>query len=332
MRNAWTRNPQYGHRMKPVTILHVEDDPNLVAMVRLAFANLGFRGEMLHAATVAEARDILTFRIRAALPLDLIIADMNLPDGTGLEVVRRAKSDPDSARIPLLLLSGETDSTTVAEAYALGANGYLAKHDEDLFEVLESTYRFWLRAVVLPVRPDDPTGALLDRCAAYKARAAELYARLARDFADTPARSTFWLGLALHATNQANLIGFLRHSRRPLALPAAPLAELTRYADLKGPDLDRVWALASLVGRPTMDQALGWALEIEATFDPEVLSMLLSAFFPNEPVAVSALKWNTAGYLETLATWAFESGDPRIGDKGRCHLGRAETLGRRAPG
>jgi two-component system chemotaxis response regulator CheY len=112
--------------MRP-TILHVEDDTALAEVVQMTFENFGFRGRTLHAETVAEAGMTVDGMARQGNPIDLIISDMSLPDGTGLDVVRHVRSNPGSERTPILILSGESDPSNVGRAYALGANCYVEK-------------------------------------------------------------------------------------------------------------------------------------------------------------------------------------------------------------
>jgi CheY-like chemotaxis protein len=76
------------------TLLHIEDDPALANLVKIAFKGFGFRGEMLSVCSVHEALDTLTERARLQKPLDLILTDMQLPDGTGLEVINAVKLSP----------------------------------------------------------------------------------------------------------------------------------------------------------------------------------------------------------------------------------------------
>jgi two-component system alkaline phosphatase synthesis response regulator PhoP len=69
---------------------------------------------------------------------DLIILDINMPVMNGYEVCRRLRSEPDTARIPIIILSarGEVDEQKSAvvvglqevyEGYDLGANNFLTK-------------------------------------------------------------------------------------------------------------------------------------------------------------------------------------------------------------
>ena len=94
------------------TILQVEDDEVLAGLVQSAFAAFGFRGQFLVASTPREAEGIL-----AQQHLDLVISDMELPGGSGLDVVRMVRSDLEQSQVPILILSGHDDARMVSQAY-----------------------------------------------------------------------------------------------------------------------------------------------------------------------------------------------------------------------
>lgn len=57
----------------------------------------------------------------------VILSDLVMPQMDGLELVRRLRADPDTAKIPLIVLSSKEEPATKAEAFRLGANDYLVK-------------------------------------------------------------------------------------------------------------------------------------------------------------------------------------------------------------
>jgi two-component system, response regulator RegA len=99
-------------------VLVVDDDE--VFRSRLARA-LGDRGWK-----VRQASDVATARtaIEEAAPGHAVI-DLRLPDGSGLEVVRAARSASRTA--PIIVLTGYGSIATALEAVRLGATNYLTK-------------------------------------------------------------------------------------------------------------------------------------------------------------------------------------------------------------
>jgi DNA-binding NarL/FixJ family response regulator len=71
------------------------------------------------ASTVQEARDLATD------PLDVVLMDYRLPDGTGAEATRVIKSRWPPTRV--IMLTGVDDDDTILESIQAGADGYLTK-------------------------------------------------------------------------------------------------------------------------------------------------------------------------------------------------------------
>ena len=75
-------------------------------------------------------------------PLDLVLLDINMPGGTGMEVLKRLKNSSKTRRIPVVVITGSTDATLPAQANALGAVQFLTKPVDPevlLQAVLEAT-------------------------------------------------------------------------------------------------------------------------------------------------------------------------------------------------
>ncbi|MBK1886467.1 HDOD domain-containing protein [Marinobacter sp. DY40_1A1] len=58
-------------------------------------------------------------------PADLVIADWNLPDGSGLELIRAVRQT--SRDVPVLMISGRADRDSILAAAHLGISGYVSK-------------------------------------------------------------------------------------------------------------------------------------------------------------------------------------------------------------
>lgn len=96
--------------------------------------------EVSEAGTGAEALE----RVVTERP-DLVLLDVNLPDMSGYEVCRRIKSDPRTARIPVLHMSASSrGSADRVHGLNVGADSYLTEPVEP--EVLVATVRAALRA------------------------------------------------------------------------------------------------------------------------------------------------------------------------------------------
>jgi DNA-binding response OmpR family regulator len=84
-------------------VLVVEDDPDTLRIAALALERLG-GFTVAYARTAAEVEERLTeFRP------DLLLLDLVLPDGEGLDVVERLREVPERARIPVVVLTARTE-------------------------------------------------------------------------------------------------------------------------------------------------------------------------------------------------------------------------------
>ena len=73
-----------------------------------------------------DAMQTLMFAIRPPLP-GLIILDINMPGGTGLEALRKLKMSARTSPIPVIVLSGSNELGMPQQVKSLGADEFLAK-------------------------------------------------------------------------------------------------------------------------------------------------------------------------------------------------------------
>ncbi len=111
----------------------LEDDPHARHVLRIALTQATAQPLDLHEAeTVAACRALLD-----AAPCDLLLADLSLPDGSGIEAIRHATTL--SPRPTVLVVSSLADEEIVVEAIATGASGYVSKLDppEEITHAIE---------------------------------------------------------------------------------------------------------------------------------------------------------------------------------------------------
>jgi CheY-like chemotaxis protein len=88
-------------------ILIVDDEPDVRFMMRLIFEGAGHQ--------VTEARNGATgLKSVKAMPPDLVITDVMMPAMDGLELIKRLRSNPETAAIPILVVSGNSELATAA--------------------------------------------------------------------------------------------------------------------------------------------------------------------------------------------------------------------------
>ncbi len=111
-------------------ILYVEDDPAHVALTERALEDAFQRGfELLHAETLSVALNILD----SQTDIDLVLSDLRLPDGSGLDLLTHVKSR--SALMPVVLVTGQGDQDNAVAALKGGATDYLVKQSDYLLRL-----------------------------------------------------------------------------------------------------------------------------------------------------------------------------------------------------
>lgn len=69
-----------------------------------------------------EAIDLITGR-----GFDLVLLDRVMPGISGLEVLTEVRTAPDTADLPVIMITAQSDSSSAVEALACGADDYIAK-------------------------------------------------------------------------------------------------------------------------------------------------------------------------------------------------------------
>lgn len=128
-----------------IRILIIDDDIEFADLLRMHLSAAGYAAEVAEDA-VEGGKALL------ARPPALVLCDINMPYLSGLDLMSLMQSDARSASIPVVLVSGRTDSDTIAEAVKLGAADFLAKPitREQLLESVEACLQTGGRRAALP--------------------------------------------------------------------------------------------------------------------------------------------------------------------------------------
>jgi two-component system, response regulator len=129
-------------------ILLVEDNPDDQKLTLRAFKKSNIENEIVTARDGAEALDyLLGNQAQPAKELPaLILLDLNLPKVSGLEVLRRVRSDERTKYLPIVILTSSKEEEDIVHGYALGANAYVRKPVEfsQFVEAARTLGLFWL--------------------------------------------------------------------------------------------------------------------------------------------------------------------------------------------
>ena len=115
-------------------ILIVDDSQTMRKVIRKAVVLSGFQmGECWEAGEGQEALVLLQSQ-----SVDLILTDFNMPGMNGLEMIRELKKDGKKGRIPVVLITTQSNDWVVQEGKALGIEGFIQKpfHPETIRDLL----------------------------------------------------------------------------------------------------------------------------------------------------------------------------------------------------
>jgi DNA-binding response OmpR family regulator len=130
-------------------IVVADDDPVLRALLQMKLQAEG------HNVTLACDGDE-ALRLASASPPELLVLDVVMPGIDGLEVTRRLREQPETSRLPIVLLTGRDTDPDIVAGWQSGANYYITKPF-----VIEHL-RYFIKTMQEPVEPDEPWDDTVD--------------------------------------------------------------------------------------------------------------------------------------------------------------------------
>lgn len=107
-------------------VLFVDDSPELHSVVNAALSSIG--AQLYFATTVHEALGMIE-----TINFALILLDLGLPDGDGLEILNLIKSNSQKVDTAVFIISSNSEISSKLSAFSIGADDYITKP----FNVLE---------------------------------------------------------------------------------------------------------------------------------------------------------------------------------------------------
>ena len=116
--------------MDNAAILVVDDNPDHLELTVMALSEYCDPQDIATATDGVEALDYLFGRGEHStrdtrVQPQLVILDMKLVRLHGLEVLKAVRSDPRTAKLPVVMHSSSTEKSDIANCYATGANSYV---------------------------------------------------------------------------------------------------------------------------------------------------------------------------------------------------------------
>jgi CheY-like chemotaxis protein len=100
--------------------LLVDDDPEVITTTRWMLETSGFIVE-----TAASGREALE-ALKARLPT-VVLLDVTMPEMSGFEVLKMIRSDPTTAKLPVILVTARSGDRDFLTGYQMDADYYVAK-------------------------------------------------------------------------------------------------------------------------------------------------------------------------------------------------------------
>jgi CheY-like chemotaxis protein len=110
--------------MPAAHVLLVDDSTTVRMVIAAELREAGFR---VTAVPTLDAARRAIGQAKGRDAIDLIILDLSLPDGDGIDLVRELRSSPANVNIPLMILSSDTRFGSRLEGLGVGADDYVGK-------------------------------------------------------------------------------------------------------------------------------------------------------------------------------------------------------------
>ncbi|WP_027582941.1 response regulator [Bradyrhizobium sp. Ai1a-2] len=115
----------------PVTIIMIEDDEGHARLIERNIRRSGVNNEIMPFTNGTDAVSYLFGPDGSGIDQKgqalLILLDLNLPDMTGIDILRRVKENKHLKSTPVVVLTTTDDSQEIKRCYELGCNVYITK-------------------------------------------------------------------------------------------------------------------------------------------------------------------------------------------------------------
>lgn len=120
-----------------MTIMLVDDSQDLLDFLKEAMAQ-----DFAEIITLQSGNKAYAYLSAEKMP-DIIISDVNMPDGDGFRLCRKIKEDKRYSHIPVILLTARGEQQSQSDSYRVGADAFLAKpfEIETLLEMIKGMLR-----------------------------------------------------------------------------------------------------------------------------------------------------------------------------------------------
>ena len=123
-------------------IVLAEDDKLISASLCDALTAAGYEPHPAYDGEEAVAK------VKEVMP-DLVLLDIMMPKLDGISVLWELKADPNTAKLPVIVLTNIGDVDTISKIVEAGATDYLLKSDQSVDEIIQKVKDVLARSVKL---------------------------------------------------------------------------------------------------------------------------------------------------------------------------------------
>lgn len=125
-----------------IKILIVDDFAIMRKILKKTLNDLGY-ANTLEASNGQEAYQILAEKIKTNEPIEFIILDWNMPVMSGIELLKKCRSEEAFKKLPIMFVTAEGEESQIMEAVNMGVTEYIVKPFtiETLKEKLENVFK-----------------------------------------------------------------------------------------------------------------------------------------------------------------------------------------------
>ena len=102
-------------------ILVIEDEPDILKNLEYNLSREGFKVSSASSLSDAEKK------LQNNNDFSLLLLDLMLPDGSGLDLCKKIKGNPETESIPIIILTAKEDEVDKVVGFELGADDYVTK-------------------------------------------------------------------------------------------------------------------------------------------------------------------------------------------------------------
>lgn len=111
---------------KDTRFLIVDDFSTMRKIIKKTLVELGYTS-VEEAANGVQAWEMIEAKKKENSPYQFIISDWNMPEMSGLDLLKKFKADPVNKQVPFLMATAESEQSQIVEAIKSGCDDYVVK-------------------------------------------------------------------------------------------------------------------------------------------------------------------------------------------------------------